>query len=92
VSAAATALPASQSSSFVILMSAANQVIGFGAADGLSSGNRSITLQPVQSRVAWSNASASLVQPLTPGVSVPALWTLRAAVKYPLFSPVLVNR
>jgi len=99
--AAADTLP-SNASVYVILVSAVapNQVVGFGAADRFSyspSSNRqpaTITLTPVQNRVAWANASASLVQPLQlqPGVTADALWTLRAAVQYPLFSPVLVNR
>ena len=90
--AAATALPDNQSSAYVLLLSAANQVIGFGAVDGLSSGSQSITFKPMQNRVAWENASAMLVQPFQPGVDVQSLWKLRAAVQYPLFSPVLVNR
>jgi hypothetical protein len=92
VTATATALPTNQSSAYVLLVSAANQVIGFGATYGLSSGNQSITLLPTQNRVAWENASAMLIQPLPAGVNIRSLWTLRAAVKYPLFSPVLVNR
>jgi hypothetical protein len=94
--AAVTAPPASQSSTYILLVSATNQVIGFGAADKFSfsssTGNQTITLTPAQNRVAWANASATLVQPLASGVNIPALWTLRAAVQYPLFSPVLVNR
>jgi hypothetical protein len=98
VSASVVAPPASQSSSFALLMSAAHQVIGFGAADNFSyspstiSGRATISLTPAQDRIAWTNASASIVQPLASSVNVPALWTLRAAVQYPLFSPVLVNR
>ncbi len=88
----ASALPPNQSSAFIVLLSAAHQVIGFGAADGLTAGNRSISFTPVQNRVAWENASAMVVQPLAQGVDVQSLWTLRTAVQYPLFAPVLVNR
>jgi hypothetical protein len=92
-----TVLPANQASTFIILVSAANQVIGFGAADSLSQSTTagspaSITLTPVRNRVAWENASAMLVEPLASNVDATSLWTLRSAVQYPLYSPVLVNR
>ena len=75
-------------------------MVGFGAADTFvysPSGNSlsaTITFTAMPNRVAWANASASLVQPLQlpPGVTADVLWTLRAAVQYPLYSPVLVNR
>lgn len=92
VSATAATLPTSQSSAYVLLVSAANQVIGFGAIDNLSTANGSITLTPKQNRVAWENASAMVVEPLASSVAATSLWTLRSAVQYPLYSPVLVNR
>ena len=68
------------------------QVIGFGAIDALTISGSTISFQPVQQRVASSNASAVLVAPLPAGTDAAALWTLHNAVSYPLYAPTLVNR
>lgn len=93
------ASPASQSSVYVLIINSTNEmVVGFGAADNFvysPSANgkpATIAFTAMPNRVAWANASASLVQPLPSGAAAGELWSAHAAVPCPLYSPVLVNR